>query len=281
MDIFPDHLGGHNRWTSTEEVEDTYVRTAARMSRMSLPIFVSCRAALSHTGILGRSWRPLWEPESPRLALSGLRAYHWDSLYHRMRHRPVGGIDRADASLSPLYAGWGVQNGTTGPISGVCHRPNHPCFSYETELTCRLTGQGAKWEAVLKYRVSPSTFCTPDTTADVSADRRGKAMDEPVRWVTKAEAAEELEISFSTLDRMIRKGEVEVRREGRRVFVRMQGPDYLSDAELLRRAVAREQELERTVRQLEQNVSELKLSASELERERDEARESTSAGRRP
>ena len=29
-------------------------------------------------------------------------------------------------------------------------------------------------------------------------------MDEPVRWVTKAEAAEELEISFSTLDRKIR-----------------------------------------------------------------------------
>ena len=31
----------------TEEVEDTYVRTAARMSRMSLPIFVSCIPALS------------------------------------------------------------------------------------------------------------------------------------------------------------------------------------------------------------------------------------------
>ena len=75
----------------TEEVEDTYVRTAARMSRMSLPIFVSCRAALYHTGILGRSWRPLWEAESPRLSLSELRSYQWDSLYHRMRHRPVGG----------------------------------------------------------------------------------------------------------------------------------------------------------------------------------------------
>ena len=74
----------------TEEVEDTYVRTAARMSRMSLPIFVSCIPALSNTGILGRSWRPLWEPESPRLPLSALRAYQWDSLYHRMRHRPVG-----------------------------------------------------------------------------------------------------------------------------------------------------------------------------------------------
>ena len=73
----------------TEDVEDTYVRTAARMSRMSLPIFVSCRAALSNTGILGPSWHPLWEPDSPRLGLSDLRAYQWNSLYHRMR--PVGG----------------------------------------------------------------------------------------------------------------------------------------------------------------------------------------------
>ena len=75
----------------TEEVEDTYVRTAARMTRMSLPILVSCIPALSTTGILGPSWRPLWAPASPRMALSGLRAYQWDSLYHRMRHRPVGG----------------------------------------------------------------------------------------------------------------------------------------------------------------------------------------------
>ena len=75
----------------TEEVEATYVRTAAHMSRMSLPIFVSCPPALSDTGILGRSWHPLWEPASPRRALSELDAYQWDSLYHRMRHRPVGG----------------------------------------------------------------------------------------------------------------------------------------------------------------------------------------------
>ena len=58
-------------------------------------------------------------------------------------------------------------------------------------------------------------------------------MDEPVRWVMKAEAAEELEISLSTLDRMIRRGEVEVVREGRRVYVRMYGTEYLSDEELL------------------------------------------------
>ena len=69
----------------TEEVESTYVRTAARMSRMSLPIFVSCIPALSTAGILGRSWRPLWEPESTRLPLSALANYQWDSLYHRMR----------------------------------------------------------------------------------------------------------------------------------------------------------------------------------------------------
>ena len=106
-------------------------------------------------------------------------------------------------------------------------------------------------------------------------------MDEPVRWVTKAEAAEELEISFSTLDRKIRKGEVEVVREGRRVYVRMHGPEYLSDEELLRRAIAREDELEQTVRELERSASELKLRASELERERDEAMESASAARRP
>ena len=90
-------------------------------------------------------------------------------------------------------------------------------------------------------------------------------MEESVRWVSKAEAAEELDLSVSTLDRMIRRGEVEVRREGRRVYVRMQGPEYLSDEGLLRRSVAREDELQRTVGELEQSIS-------ELERERDEAR---------
>ena len=75
----------------TEEVEATYLRTASQLSRMSLPILVSCIPVLSTAGILGKSWRPLWEPESPRLPLSGLNAYQWDSLYHLMRHSPVGG----------------------------------------------------------------------------------------------------------------------------------------------------------------------------------------------
>ena len=74
----------------TEEVEDTYVSTAARIARMSLPILVSCIPMLSTEGVLGESWRPLWQPESPRLALSELNAYQWDSLYQRMRYCPVG-----------------------------------------------------------------------------------------------------------------------------------------------------------------------------------------------
>ena len=106
-------------------------------------------------------------------------------------------------------------------------------------------------------------------------------MEESVRWVTKAEAAEELEVSLSTLDRMIRRGEVEVAREGRRVYVRMHGPEYLGDEELLRRSVAREEELRRTVRELEQCVSDWQLRASELERERHEARESAATAHRP
>ncbi len=90
-------------------------------------------------------------------------------------------------------------------------------------------------------------------------------MDEPVRWVSKDMAARELEVSLSTLDRKIRNGEVEVLREGRRVYVRVDGPEYLSDEELLLRARVRTDELEEAVRRWER-------IASELERERDAAR---------
>ena len=90
--------------------------------------------------------------------------------------------------------------------------------------------------------------------------------------MTKAEAARELEVSISTLDRMIRKGEVDVRREGRRVYVQLEGPEYVSDDELLRRSLVREDKLQRTVWDLDGR-------ASELERERDEARNTSSASR--
>ncbi len=98
-------------------------------------------------------------------------------------------------------------------------------------------------------------------------------MDEAVRWVTKVEAARELELSLSTLDRKIRRGEIEVRREGRRIYVRMEGPEYVSDDELLRRSLVREDKLQQTVWELDRR-------ASELERERDEAREAASASGR-
>ncbi len=97
-------------------------------------------------------------------------------------------------------------------------------------------------------------------------------MAERVRWVAKAEAAREMEISISTLDRMIRRGEIEVRKEGRRVHVRMEGLERVSDDELLRRALAREGKLGRRLLELDRR-------AQALERERDEAVYAASADR--
>ncbi len=70
----------------TEEVAETYVITASGMITMKLPILVSSRELLSDRGVLGRSWRPLWDGESPPLALGELDAYEWDRLRRRM-HR--------------------------------------------------------------------------------------------------------------------------------------------------------------------------------------------------
>ena len=97
-------------------------------------------------------------------------------------------------------------------------------------------------------------------------------MDEHVRWVTKVEAAREMEISLSTLDRRIRSGEVEMVREGRRVYVRMHGTEYVGDDELLHRSLGREDKLQRTVWELDRTVT-------ELERKRDVAREAALASR--
>ena len=74
----------------TEEVEDTYVRTAARMSRMSLPILLSCIPVLSITGILGRSWRPLWT------------FYRWRSEYGGLRIDQARRLKRLESENSRL-----------------------------------------------------------------------------------------------------------------------------------------------------------------------------------
>ncbi len=71
----------------TEEVAETYAGTASRMPAMSLPILVSSREILSYRGILGRSWRPLWDGERPPLALRELGLYEWDKLRRRMRRQ--------------------------------------------------------------------------------------------------------------------------------------------------------------------------------------------------
>ena len=110
------------------------------------------------------------------------------------------------------------------------------------------------------------------STVDLSADDEVKHMTDDVHWVDKGEAARELEVSLSTLDRMIRKGEVEVKRKGRRVFVTLPGPRYPSDHELLRQARARVEQLERT-------VGELADEADQLEQERDHARAKTETAR--
>ncbi len=69
----------------TEEVAETYVNTASSMTAMALPILVSSREVLSDRGLLGRSWRPLWEPECPPVALGELSDWEWDGLRRRMR----------------------------------------------------------------------------------------------------------------------------------------------------------------------------------------------------
>ena len=79
-----------------------------------------------------------------------------------------------------------------------------------------------------RAKIQGPKYCTLATHDGGYPTRRHcteKAMDAPVLRVTKAEAAEELEISLSTLDRRISKGEVEVLREGSRVYVRMHAPD--------------------------------------------------------
>ena len=70
----------------TEEVAETYASTASRMPAMKLPILVSSRELLSYRGLLGRSWRPLWEQREP-LALCELDAYEWDTLRRRVRRQ--------------------------------------------------------------------------------------------------------------------------------------------------------------------------------------------------
>ncbi len=53
----------------------TYVRTAARMRQMGIPVLVSCTPVLQREGRLGRSWNPQWKAESRRYAPSESNAF--------------------------------------------------------------------------------------------------------------------------------------------------------------------------------------------------------------
>ena len=77
------------------------------------------------------------------------------------------------------------------------------------------------------------------------------------RWVTKAEATREMDISLATLDRMMRTGEVEYHRQRGRVYVLVHGPEIPSDGELLERARADLAESDLTVSELRKEVRRL------------------------
>ena len=106
------------------------------------------------------------------------------------------------------------------------------------------------------------------------------------RWVSKAEAMREMDISLSTLDRRIRDGEVEAAQQERGVYVLVHGAERPSDRDLL--DTAREElaeseraasELRGTVEQLGSDLRDARFRASHaeyradnLERERSDLR---------
>ena len=129
-------------------------------------------------------------------------------------------------------------------------RPDHSCFTYERADTSR-DRSGCTVRTGAKARGGwGDNFVTPVQPLTCQPIARGRRWMSPSAGSRKGRQRGRLEVSLSTIDRMIRKGGVEVAREGRRVYVRMHGLAYLSDDERLRRSIIREHELERTVGEL-------------------------------
>lgn len=84
------------------------------------------------------------------------------------------------------------------------------------------------------------------------------------RLVSKKQATEEMGISLSTLDRRIGEGEIEVVNKGRRVYVKMRGPEPPSDLDRLEDTRTELAESKRTVSRLERSESELGTTVSRL-----------------
>lgn len=89
-------------------------------------------------------------------------------------------------------------------------------------------------------------------------------MPEIGRWVPKNQAMDEMGISLSTLDRMIKDGRVESTRQDGRVYVVVYGPQPVTDRERLEYVQEALAESERTVANLERVRSGLRRRVSKL-----------------
>ena len=96
------------------------------------------------------------------------------------------------------------------------------------------------------------------------------------RWATKEQAQRDMSISLSGLDRMIRDGQVETRRQGGRVSVLVHGPEVPSDAELLENVRRELVESELAVSELRREVQRLKDDLDSKRREASSARSAAS-----
>ena len=97
------------------------------------------------------------------------------------------------------------------------------------------------------------------------------------RWITKSEAMREMSISLSTLDRMIRRGEVEAAKQERSVYVLAHGLEPSSENDLLETTRKEIAESERAASGLRGTVSALRQTVLRLEWELDTARYKASA----
>ena len=135
-----------------EDIEDTYVRTAARMTRMSLahPRVLHTRSVHHRdTGPVLASTLGAGIPASDAVRPAGLRLEFPlppDASCRR-------GLDGADASPSFRYVGWGLQVASGGVIFEVCRHPNRPVLAMKRVDTSsdrsRLAPAGI-WESTLK-----------------------------------------------------------------------------------------------------------------------------------
>ena len=95
-------------------------------------------------------------------------------------------------------------------------------------------------------------------------------------WAPRLQAYKELGISLRKLDRMIRDGDIEVRRNGRLVFVRIDGPRPPTDEELLEKAQKELAESEASGSELRSEVRRLKAELRSMTDQASSARERAS-----